>query len=141
MLQCLARVGLTGAERKRPNELSVGMRRRAGFARAIALEPDILLFDEPTSGLDPVLISVIDDVILQLAHRPGTTTVMVTHDLSTAKRVGTRVALLFHGKLVADAPTDRFFELPDPAVRQFIEGRTEGPLLSPDELVYREPRP
>lgn len=141
VLECLARVGLSGAERRRPVELSVGMRRRAGFARAIALEPDILLFDEPTAGLDPMLISVIDEVISDLARRPGTTTVMVTHDLVSAKRVGTRAALLFHGKVVADAPVDLFFQLPDPAVRQFIEGKTEGPLLSPEDLIHRETRP
>jgi phospholipid/cholesterol/gamma-HCH transport system ATP-binding protein len=126
--ECLELVHLPGTELRRPSELSTGMRRRVGFARAITLEPEILLFDEPTAGLDPVLVSVINGVIAELTRRLHVTSLTVTHDLQSARVIGDRIALLFRGRLVADAPPDRFFQLPDPVVRQFIEGRAWGPL-------------
>jgi phospholipid/cholesterol/gamma-HCH transport system ATP-binding protein len=104
------------------------MRRRVGFARAIVLEPETLLFDEPTAALDPVMVSVINGVIGDLVRRLRATMVMVTHDLSTARAVGDRIALLFGGKICADAPADKFFSLEQPEVRQFVEGQVEGPL-------------
>lgn len=128
--ECLDLVRLPGTERLRPAELSTGMRRRVGLARALALRPEILLFDEPTAGLDPVLVSVIDGLIVDLTQRLQVTCVTVTHDLRTAQTVGERVALLFRGRLVADAPRERFFLLDDPAVQQFIHGRTEGPITA-----------
>ena len=126
--ECLEMVHLEGAERKMPAELSGGMRRRVGFARAIALEPRILLFDEPTTGLDPVIKAVIDELILELQDRLHSTAVTITHDLSSAFRIADRIALLFHGRIVAYAAPAAFRELPDERVQQFIKGLASGPL-------------
>jgi len=120
--ECLEQVGLPGIEQRRTWELSTGMRRRVGFARAIALKPSVLLFDEPTAGLDPMMISLIHQVIGALARRPGTTSVMVTHDLRSALAVGDRIALLFQGSVVADAPAHDFVTLSHPVVKQFVAG-------------------
>ena len=126
--ECLEMVHLEGAERKMPAELSGGMRRRVGFARAIALEPRILLFDEPTTGLDPVLKAVIDELVLEMQRRLDSTVVTITHDLASAYRIGDRIALLVKGKIVAYAPPEEFRALEDPRVQQFIRGLAEGPL-------------
>jgi len=126
--ECLEMVHLEGSERKMPAELSGGMRRRVGFARAIALEPRILLFDEPTTGLDPVIKAVIDELILELQERLNPTTVTITHDLESAFRIADRVALLFRGRIVAAAPPGEFREIEDPRVQQFIRGLANGPL-------------
>jgi phospholipid/cholesterol/gamma-HCH transport system ATP-binding protein len=126
--ECLEMVHLEGAGRKMPAELSGGMRRRVGFARAIALEPRILLFDEPNTGLDPVIKAVIDELILELQHKLESTAVTITHDLTSAFRVADRIALLFRGKIVAYAPPEEFRALPDARVQQFIRGLASGPL-------------
>jgi len=126
--ECLEMVHLEGAERKMPAELSGGMRRRVGFARAIALQPEILLFDEPTSGLDPVIKSVIDELILELQKNLRTTAVTITHDLDSAFRIADRIALLFRGRIVAYAPPGEFRALEDARVQQFIRGLSTGPL-------------
>lgn len=125
---CLEMVHLEGAERKMPAELSGGMRRRVGFARAIALEPEILLFDEPTTGLDPVIKAVIDELILELQDRLRSTAVTITHDLGSAFRIADRIALLFRGRIVAYAPPEEFRQLEDARVQQFIRGLASGPL-------------
>lgn len=127
------RLAITGNEST--SELSTGMRRRVGFARAVALDPEILLFDEPTSGLDPVMVTVMSQLIVSLRKRHAATAVTVTHDLTCARTVADRIALLVNGRIVAQAPRDAFFELDHPAVRQFVEGRVEGPLLPPEELT------
>jgi phospholipid/cholesterol/gamma-HCH transport system ATP-binding protein len=126
--ECLALVGLEGAGGKMPAELSGGMRRRTGFARAIAVEPEILLFDEPTSGLDPVLTAVIDELIVSLRENLQSTTITITHDLTSAFRIADRVAMLFQGKIIAIGDVETFRASQDPRVRQFIEGRADGPL-------------
>jgi len=125
---CLESVHLEGAERKIPAELSGGMRRRVGFARAIALEPRILLFDEPTTGLDPVLKAVIDELIVELQKKLDSTAVTITHDLNSAYKIADRIALLHKGKIVACAPPAEFRELDDARVQQFIRGLSSGPL-------------
>ncbi|MEM8931097.1 MAG: ABC transporter ATP-binding protein, partial [Acidobacteriota bacterium] len=126
--ECLDLVGLDGVEAKLPSQLSGGMRRRVGFARAIALEPEILLFDEPTTGLDPVMTAVIDEVIQGLQRTLGSTSITITHDLASAFRIADRVALLHAGKIRAVADPDTFRALDDPMIRQFLEGRAHGPL-------------
>jgi phospholipid/cholesterol/gamma-HCH transport system ATP-binding protein len=125
---CLESVHLEGAEKKLPAELSGGMRRRVGFARAIALEPRILLFDEPTTGLDPVIKAVIDELILELQQKLDSTTVTITHDLGSAYKIADRIALLHKGKIVAYEPPARFQALDDARVQQFIRGLATGPL-------------
>lgn len=128
VMECLRQVRLEGAERKMPSELSGGMRRRVGFARAIALRPEILLFDEPTTGLDPVIKATIDELILELQETLGSTAVTISHDMTSVFRIADRVAMLFDGKIIAQAPPEEFRRLEDPRVRQFLEGRAEGPL-------------
>ncbi len=135
--ECLAMVRLEGVEAKLPSQLSGGMRRRVGFARAIALEPDILLFDEPTTGLDPVTTAQIDEVINELREGLHTTTVTITHDMKSAFRIADRVGMLYQGKVAAIADPDRFQQLDDPIVQQFIHGSAEGPLTEPAPVATR----
>lgn len=126
--ECLAMVGLDGVGEKMPAELSGGMRRRVGFARAIAQRPKILLFDEPTTGLDPVMTAVIDGVIMGLGERLNTTSVTITHDLTSAFRIADRVAMLYRGTILAIEEPEDFKRHSDPRIRQFLEGRADGPL-------------
>lgn len=134
---CLDLVGLEGVGSKMPSELSGGMRRRVGFARAIALEPEILLFDEPTTGLDPVMTAVVDEIILSLRRRLGSTAVTITHNLGSAFRIADRIAMLHGGKILAIAEPEAFRQLEDPRIRQFLDGRAHGPLTDDDHP--REP--
>ena len=131
--ECLEDVHLHNVEKKRPSELSGGMRRRVGFARAISLKPDILLFDEPTTGLDPVISDVIADLIVEMDQKLGTTTVTITHDMKVAFKIADRVAMLYEGRIIEQGTPERFQESPNPIVQQFIEGRAQGPLTERDE--------
>jgi phospholipid/cholesterol/gamma-HCH transport system ATP-binding protein len=126
--ECLAMVRLEGLGARDISELSGGMRRRVGFARAIAHEPEILLFDEPTTGLDPVTAALIGEVIRDIGERLERTMVTITHDMHVAFRVAHRIAMLDHGKIIAEAPPEEFKQLPDARVQQFIHGEAEGPL-------------
>ncbi|HVT57852.1 MAG TPA: ABC transporter ATP-binding protein [Thermoanaerobaculia bacterium] len=126
--ECLELVHLEGAGHKLPSELSGGMRRRVGFARAIAHEPEILLFDEPTTGLDPVTTAQVGEVIKDLSERLKTTTLSITHDMEIAFGIAGRIAMLDRGKIIAEAPPAEFRQLADPRVQQFIHGKAQGPL-------------
>jgi phospholipid/cholesterol/gamma-HCH transport system ATP-binding protein len=137
--ECLSMVRLEGVAEKLPSQLSGGMRRRVGFARSVAHEPEILLFDEPTTGLDPVTTALIGEVILDLSDRLKTTTVTITHDMESAFLIGDRIAMLYQGKIIAEAPPDEFQRLDDPRVQQFIHGKAEGP-LSAEEVPARRSR-
>lgn len=128
--ECLTLVGLRGCQKLRPAELSGGMKRRVGFARAIVLKPRILLFDEPTTGLDPVMTDVIGRVILDLKHELGVTTITITHDLKSAFEIADRIALLFRGEVIACQPPAEFKANPDPVIQQFLRGDAEGPFLT-----------
>jgi phospholipid/cholesterol/gamma-HCH transport system ATP-binding protein len=130
--ECLELVHLEGIEKRKPAELSGGMRRRVGFARAIALEPEILLFDEPTTGLDPIMTDVIDGTIVEMRERLKCTTVTITHNMESARKIGDRIALIFEGKIVEIAPPEEFLKSANPLVRQFVEGRAEGPMTQGD---------
>jgi phospholipid/cholesterol/gamma-HCH transport system ATP-binding protein len=120
--ECLDLVHLSGLESKSPSELSGGMRRRVGFARAIALAPSILLFDEPTTGLDPITTDVIVGVITSLGRRMSPTSITITHDLKFAFAIADRVALLHGGKLHASLPPKAFEASSDPHVAAFVRG-------------------
>jgi phospholipid/cholesterol/gamma-HCH transport system ATP-binding protein len=120
--ECLGLVRLSGVESKMPAELSGGMRRRVGFARAIALEPGILLFDEPTTGLDPINTAAIAGVINRLRRELLVTVVTITHDLSLAFRVADRIAMIRRGRIVASGSPEAFRSSPDPYVQAFLEG-------------------
>lgn len=127
--ECLALVGMKGTDKLKPAELSGGMKRRVGFARAIALKPKILLFDEPTTGLDPVMTDVIGRVILDLKHELGITTITITHDLKSAFEIADRIALLFRGECIACEPPADFKVNPHPVIQQFLRGDADGPFL------------
>ena len=128
--ECLDNVHLSGVDHKRPSELSGGMRRRVGFARAISLKPEILLFDEPTTGLDPVISDVVADLIREMDQKLHTTTVTITHDMKVAFKIADRVAMLHQGKIIEQGSPAAFQRSTNPIVRQFIEGRAEGPLTA-----------
>jgi phospholipid/cholesterol/gamma-HCH transport system ATP-binding protein len=131
--QCLEQVHLErDAGPKRPSELSGGMRRRVGFARAISLQPAILLFDEPTTGLDPVISDIIADLILEMDSKLNVTTVTITHDMKVAFKIADRVAMLFQGQIIEQGTPYEFQQSQNPIVQQFIEGRAEGPLTESD---------
>jgi phospholipid/cholesterol/gamma-HCH transport system ATP-binding protein len=124
----LRRVGLPKATSKFPSELSGGMRKRVAFARAIALEPDIVLCDEPSSGLDPVMAATLDELILELHKTLGMTFVVITHDTAEARTIADTIGLLSRGKLVTYGPTDEVLRSNHPALRQFFARSTEGPI-------------
>jgi phospholipid/cholesterol/gamma-HCH transport system ATP-binding protein len=130
--ECLEDVHLPGVSKKRPSELSGGMRRRVGFARAISLKPEILLFDEPTTGLDPVFSDVVADLIAEMDVKLGTTTVTITHDMKVAFKIADRVAMLHKGHIIEQGTPEEFQRSGNPIVQQFIEGRAEGPLTDSD---------
>jgi len=108
-----------------PAELSGGMRKRVGIARAIALRPKYLLYDEPTTGLDPVTSAIIDDLMMRMQRQLGVTGIVITHDMRSAYTVGTRIAMLYEGKVQQVGTVDEIKNTRDPVVRQFIEGRAE----------------
>jgi len=123
----LGRVGLPGIEAKLPAELSGGMRKRVGLARALVLEPDIILFDEPSAGLDPISSTMIDRLIVDLSQSLGTTCIIVTHEMESAFRIATRMAMLYQGKIVEEGAPETFRQSTNPIVRQFVEGLPDGP--------------
>jgi phospholipid/cholesterol/gamma-HCH transport system ATP-binding protein len=124
----LAEVGLTGALDKFPNELSGGMRKRAGFARALVLDPDIVLFDEPDSGLDPVRTALLCELIQEVHAENGGAYVVITHDIMSARRVADYIAVLWKGRIVESGPASELFNSPNQFVRQFLSGEARGPL-------------
>jgi phospholipid/cholesterol/gamma-HCH transport system ATP-binding protein len=126
--ECLAQVGLVGAEDKLPSELSGGMKKRAGLARAIVMEPQYILYDEPTTGLDPITSDAINDLIIQLQKDLGVTSIAVTHDMPSAYKIADRIAMLSKGRIVFTGTVDEVRTTTHPMVRQFIEGRSQGPL-------------
>ena len=126
--ECLAAVGLKGAEDLRTASLSGGMRKRVGLARAIAMTPDFILYDEPTTGLDPITADVIDQLVRSLQEKMGVTSVVVTHDLHSAYKVGDRLAMLYGGRVGFIGTPDEGRATRDPLVRQFIEGSSVGPI-------------
>jgi len=121
--EALALVDLTGAEERYPAELSGGMRKRVGIARAIALRPRYILYDEPTTGLDPVTAAVIDQLMVRTREHLRVTGIVVTHDMRSAYTVGDRIAMLYEGKIRQVGTVAQIQETEDPVVRQFIEGR------------------
>ena len=121
-------VGLREHADKMPSELSGGMKKRAGLARAIALDPKILFYDEPSAGLDPVTSAEIDQLILDLNHKLGVTSVVVTHEMDSAFRIADRMVLLDRGKFVVSGTPAEMRDSTDPLVKQFVHGLTEGPL-------------
>jgi phospholipid/cholesterol/gamma-HCH transport system ATP-binding protein len=115
-------VGLDGLQRFFPANLSGGQRKRVALARAIALDPEVILYDEPTTGLDPIRSDVINELILKLRKELGVTGMAVTHDMKSAYKIADRIVMLHHGKIIADGDADYIKNHPDPVVQQFIKG-------------------
>ena len=124
-------VDLPGTEKKKPAELSGGMRKRVGLARAIIYEPQIILYDEPTTGLDPIVSDSIDRLIIRVRDYFKVTSVVVTHDMRSARRVGNHVMLLHEKKMYAHGTPEEFFSSQDPIVRQFVDG-----VADPQEILF-----
>ena len=126
--EVLAWVGLSGVEEKWPAELSGGMKKRAGLARAIALGPEIMLYDEPTTGLDPILADQINDLIKDLNERLHVTSISITHDMVSAYKIADRIAMLYRGQIEEIGTPEEIQNSSNPVIQQFIHGRAEGPI-------------
>lgn len=124
----LAMVGLPRTEELMPSELSGGMQKRVGLARALAMDPDVVFYDEPTAGLDPITSATIADLIVKTRDELGVTSVVVSHDIPTIRRVSNRVAMLHLGRIIAVGTVEEMDNCPDAVVRQFMDGTTEGPI-------------
>jgi phospholipid/cholesterol/gamma-HCH transport system ATP-binding protein len=124
----LAMVGLLGMESLYPAELSGGMKKRVGLARAMALDPKYLIFDEPTTGLDPIMADVINELILRLQKELSITSIAVTHDMVSASKIADRIAMLHEGKIIFDGTPQQIRQSTDPIVQQFIQGSATGPI-------------
>ena len=124
----LGLVGLEDVEELRPSELSGGMKKRVGLARAIAMDPEIVLYDEPTTGLDPIMADAINELIRSLQATLKITSVAVTHDMKSAYKIGDRLAMLHDGRILFEGTPDEIKRTHDETIRQFIEGRAEGPV-------------
>ena len=138
----LALVDLPGTEQRFPSELSGGMRKRVGLARAIAIQPKYMLYDEPTTGLDPVTSAVIDDLMVRTRERLGVTSIVITHDMRSAFTVGDRIAMLYQGRIRVTGTVDEIRTSDDPVVSGFIEGRADSrvtdvatPLTADEEIA------
>jgi phospholipid/cholesterol/gamma-HCH transport system ATP-binding protein len=122
-------VGMKDSKNLMPSELSGGMKKRVSLARALVLEPELILFDEPVAGLDPVMASVIDELVINLSEKSKVTCVVVTHEMDSAFRIATRMAMLYHGKIIEEGTPEEMKKSRNPVVSQFLTGSTEGPIL------------
>jgi phospholipid/cholesterol/gamma-HCH transport system ATP-binding protein len=121
-------VGLRDIEDLMPSELSGGMKKRVSLARAIAMEPEILLYDEPTTGIDPIMADAINELIIQMREKLNVTSIAITHDMKSAYKIADRIAMLYQGEIIEVGTPEEIKNSSHPIVRQFIEGRSEGPI-------------
>ena len=122
-------VGMQNTKDLLPDELSGGMRKRAGLARGLVLQPELILLDEPSAGLDPVIASVVDELIISLTEQSKVTSIIVTHEMESAFRIATRMAMLYQGKIIEEGKPEKLKQSKNPVVSQFLSGSTEGPIL------------
>jgi phospholipid/cholesterol/gamma-HCH transport system ATP-binding protein len=125
----LEMVGMIEAKQEMPSELSGGMRKRVSLARALVMDPELILFDEPSAGLDPVISSVIDELIISLTETSHVTSIIVTHEMDSAFRIATKMAMLYQGKVIEAGTPEQLRQSQNPVVAQFLSGSTEGPIL------------
>ncbi|OGF50405.1 MAG: ABC transporter ATP-binding protein [Candidatus Firestonebacteria bacterium RIFOXYA2_FULL_40_8] len=124
----LALVGLENVEDKKPAELSGGMKKRVGLARAIAMDPEIMLYDEPTTGLDPIMSDIINELIVELQKKLKMTSVVVTHDMKSAYQIGDKIAMMYEGKIIEEGTPKEIQHTKNAVVKQFIKGSAKGPI-------------
>ena len=122
-------VGMQDAKDLLPDELSGGMRKRVALARGLVLDPELILLDEPSAGLDPVIATVVDELIIHLTEKSKVTSITVTHEMESAFRIATRMAMLYEGKIIEEGEPEKFKQSKNPVVAQFLSGSTEGPIL------------
>ena len=122
-------VGMQDTKDQLPDELSGGMRKRVALARGLVLEPELILLDEPSAGLDPVIATVVDELIINLTQKSKATSITVTHEMESAFRIATRMAMLYEGKIIEEGEPEKFKQSKNPVVAQFLSGSTEGPIL------------
>lgn len=137
-IQKLKMVGLAGVEDLMPSELSGGMRKRVGLARAIAMEPEILLYDEPTTGIDPIMADAINDLLIEMREKLNVTSIAITHDMKSAYKIADRIAMLYNGLIIGVGSPDEVKNTSDPVIKQFITGSASGPITL--EGIRRENR-
>jgi len=127
---CLEKVGLPGIEDLMPHELSGGMRKRVSLARAIAYNPEVILYDEPSTGIDPIRADAINELIIKMKNELKVTSVIITHDIRSAFKVGDRIAMLYDGKIIEVGTPEEIENSTNPVIQQFIHGEAEGPISS-----------
>ena len=128
VISCLDRVGLRGVENLMPHELSGGMKKRVSLARAIAYDPEIILYDEPSTGIDPIRADAINDLIIIMKNELNVTSIVITHDMVSSYKVADKIAMLYRGKIIEEGTPDEIRQSENPIVRQFISGSAEGPI-------------
>ncbi|MBI5889018.1 MAG: ABC transporter ATP-binding protein [Deltaproteobacteria bacterium] len=128
VVEKLRRVGLVGVEDMMPSELSGGMKKRVGLARAIVMDPEIVLFDEPTTGLDPIMSDSVADLVLDTQRALNTTYILITHDIPFTYKIADKIAMLHEGRIIAEGTVGEMKQNSNPILRQFLEGRAEGPI-------------
>lgn len=124
----LGLVGLRGAEKKYPSEISGGMRKRASLARAIISNPEVIMFDEPTSGLDPIMSDVIDNLIVDIQEKLKVTCIVISHDIKSTFKIAHKIAMLYNGKIIAEGSPEEMKNNDNPYLQQFLEGKSVGPI-------------
>lgn len=135
----LALVGLKNVEDLMPSELSGGMKKRVSLARAIAMEPEILLYDEPTTGIDPIMADAINDLMIEMRQKLNVTSIAITHDMKSAYKIADRIAMLFNGKIVEVGSPEEIKNSSSPIVQQFIQGKSDGPIKIIDPSLLTLP--
>ncbi len=132
----LAMVGLKDVEKMMSSELSGGMRKRVSLARILCMEPQIILYDEPTTGVDPITADAINNLIVELSHKLKVTSIVVTHDMTSAYKIADSMVMLYHGQVIAEGTSEEIKNTKHPVVRQFITGEAEGPITEGENLIF-----
>jgi len=136
VVDALAMVGMKGVERLYPSELSGGMKKRVSLARILCMEPQIILYDEPTSEVDPITADQITNLIIDLRNKLKVTSIVVTHDMDLAYKVGDSIAMFYHGAVIAEGTPKEIKTSTHPVVKQFINGEARGPITDSESLIF-----